>query len=248
MCFKGADEAIIGADEAIISAFKTSSKSPCHNHSRYGFFGFWRSVFKQERKQLVSIAVLAGGQSKRLGRDKAFSLVAGRPMIERILNRLRPLTDDLFISTNSPEKYKRFGLPTVADVYPNKAALGGIFSVITAARHHHVLVVACDMPFLNIDLLGYLIDLAPTADVVVPLIKPPQPETLHAIYSKKCLPAIKSRLLVNQLRIVDFYDEVSVRYVERAEIVTFDPDLHSFINMNTPEDWQKVQAMAKKLF
>ena len=66
---------------------------------------------------MVSIAILAGGQSKRIGRDKAFLEVDGSPLIERILVRVKPLTDDLFISTNSPEKYKQFGLRTVADVY-----------------------------------------------------------------------------------------------------------------------------------
>lgn len=198
-------------------------------------------------KKLVSVAVLAGGRSKRMGRDKAFLEVGGRPVIERVLARVKPLTDDLFISTNSPEKYKRFGLPMVVDVYPHKAALGGIYSVIEASRSDHVLVVACDMPFLNVDLLQYLIELAPTADVVAPLIDSPQPETLHTVYSKNCLPAIKPRLLADKLRIVGFFEDVSVRYVGREEVARFDPHFYSFINMNTPEDWQKVQAIAGRL-
>lgn len=126
-------------------------------------------------------------------------------MIERVIHRVRGLTDDLFISANEPEKYARFGLPIVADIYPDKAALGGIYSVIQAARHPHVLVVACDIPFLHVGLLQCLIGLAPTADVVIPLIKPPQPETLHAVYSKACLPAMERRLLAGQLRIIGFF-------------------------------------------
>lgn len=196
---------------------------------------------------MVSAAILAGGRSKRMGRDKAFLEIDGRPVIERIITRLQPLTDDLLISTNSPEKYEQFGLRTVADIYPNKAALGGIFSVIKAASHDHVLIVACDMPFLNVDLLRYLINLAPTAEVIIPLIESAHPETLYAVYSKNCLPAIESRLLANRLRIVDFFDEVSLRYVERDEVAKFDPHFYSFANMNTPEDWQRVQAIAKRL-
>ncbi len=130
---------------------------------------------------MVSVAVLAGGQSRRMGQDKAFLEVGGRPVIERVLAQVKPLSDDLFISANAPQKYARFGLPIVPDIYSDKAALGGLYSVIHAARHNHVLVVACDMPFLNVALLQHLIDLAPTADVVVPLIDPPQPETLHAV-------------------------------------------------------------------
>ena len=135
----------------------------------------------------------------------------------------------------------------VTDIYPGKAALGGVYSALETAHHNHVLVVACDMPFLNVDLLQYMIGLAPTADVIIPSIEPPQPEPLPAVYSKNCLPAIKSRLLANQLRIVDFFDDVSVRYVERDEVAKFDPDFYSFVNMNTPEDWRRVQAIAKKL-
>ncbi|MCL4296011.1 MAG: molybdenum cofactor guanylyltransferase [Anaerolineae bacterium] len=196
---------------------------------------------------MVSVAILAGGQSKRMGRDKAFLEVGDQPVIERVVSRVRGLTDDLFISANEPEKYACLGLPIVADIYPDKAALGGMYSVIQAARHPHVLVVACDMPFLHVGLLQYLIELAPTADVVVPLINPPQPETLHAVYSKVCLPAVERRLLADQLRIIGFFDEVSVRYLERAEVARFDPQFYSFLNMNTPEEWEKVQALAKTL-
>jgi molybdopterin-guanine dinucleotide biosynthesis protein A len=193
------------------------------------------------------VAILAGGQSKRMGQDKAFLEVGGRLVIERVKAQVESLTDDLFISANSPEKYAYLGLPVIPDIYPDKAALGGLYSVVYAARHNHVLVVACDMPFLNVALLHHLIDLAPTADAIVPLINPPQPETLHAIYSKNCLPAIEQRLLANQLRMIGFYDDVSVRYVEADEIARFDPEFHSFLNMNTPQDWQKIQTIAEAL-
>jgi molybdopterin-guanine dinucleotide biosynthesis protein A len=135
----------------------------------------------------------------------------------------------------------------VPDIYPDKAALGGIYTAIYTARYNHVLIVACDMPFLNSTLLQHLINLAAAADVVAPLINPPQPETLHAIYSKTCLPAIEARLQANQLRVIGFFDQVKVRYVERAEIAHFDPHFYAFINMNTLEDWQRVQMMAGRL-
>lgn len=192
---------------------------------------------------MISVAILAGGQSQRMGQDKAFLEVGGQTVIERVINCVRPLSDDVFISTNSPEKYHRFGLRLVADIYPGKAALGGIFSAISAARYAHVLVVACDLPLLNPRLLRYLIELAPTADVIAPLLKPPQPETTHTIYSKNCLPAIEARLAANQLRVIGFFEAVTVRYVERPQIVRFDPQLHSFINLNTPHDWEQVKKL-----
>jgi molybdopterin-guanine dinucleotide biosynthesis protein A len=182
-----------------------------------------------------------------MGQDKAFLEIGGRPVIERVLLQVEMLTDDLFIGTNSPEKYKRFGLRMVSDIYPDKAALGGIYSAIRAARYDHVLILACDMPLLNNGLLRYLIDLAGSADVVAPLIDPQQPETLHAVYSKSCLPAIEARLKANKLRIIGFFDEVSVRYVGRAEIAKFDPNFYAFVNMNTPEEWQRIKALVEKL-
>jgi molybdopterin-guanine dinucleotide biosynthesis protein A len=196
---------------------------------------------------VVSVAILAGGQSKRMGQDKAFLEVGGQMVIERVLAAVSPLSDDVFIGTNSPDQYEQFGVRLVADIYPDKAALGGIYTAIAAARHSHVLIVACDMPLLNLELLRYLTALAPTADVVVPLINPPQPETLHAVYSKACLAAIESRLLVNKLRVIGFFDEVLVRFVERNEIAKFDPDFYSFVNMNTPEEWQSVQTLLETL-
>lgn len=196
---------------------------------------------------MISVAVLAGGQSKRMGRDKAFLEVGGQTVITRVLDRVKPLTDDLFISTNAPEQYEPFGLRLVGDVYPDKAALGGIYSAIYAATHAHVLIVACDMPFLNEALLRYLISLAPAADVVTPLIAPPQPETTHAIYSKNCLPAIERRLLANQLRVIGFFEDVTVRYVSQEEVAGFDPHFYAFTNMNTPAEWERVKALAERL-
>lgn len=192
---------------------------------------------------MVSIAILAGGQSKRMGQDKAFLEVGGQLVIERVIERVQSLTDDLFINTNSPEKYAAFDLPLVADVYSHKAALGGIYTVIRAARYPSVLVVACDMPFLNPLLLQYLISLAPQADVVAPLLHPPQPETLHTVYSRNCLPAIETRLLSNQLRVIGFFNEVTVRYVNPLEIAQFDPHFYSLMNMNTPAEWQQARKL-----
>ncbi len=197
---------------------------------------------------MLSIAVLAGGQSTRMGQDKAFLEIGGQLVIERVLDQVKSLSDDLFISTNSPEKYSKFGLRMVGDVYPGKATLGGIYSAIHAARHKHVLVVACDMPFLNVELLRHLISLAPTADVIAPLIEPPHPpETTHTVYSKNCLPAIESRLRLNKLRVTGFFDDVSVRYLDRDEVSKYDPDFYSFVNVNTPQDWDKVKILADKL-
>jgi molybdopterin-guanine dinucleotide biosynthesis protein A len=204
-------------------------------------------VIRINQEVIISVAVLAGGQSERMGRDKAFIEIGGRPIIERILICVESLTDDVLISTNSPEKYSQYGLRNISDIYPNKGALGGVYSALEAATHPYVLILACDMPFLNIALLRHLINLAPTADAIVPIFKLQRPEVLHAVYGKRCLPVVKSRLLTNQLRIADFFDDLSVRYVRRDEIARFDPYFHTFFNVNTLADWQQAESIANTL-
>lgn len=180
-------------------------------------------------------------------RDKAFLEVGGQLVIERILARVKPLTDDLWLITNSPEKYRQFGHRSVPDIYPHRGALGGIYTALNAARYDYVLVVACDMPFLQVELLRHLLHLAPTAEAIIPLMEPSRPETLHAVYSQRCLPAIQTCLQARRLRVTDFFDDVSVRHVKRDEIAKFDPQFHSFININTPAEWRQAQALAAKL-
>ena len=121
------------------------------------------------------------------------------------------------------------------DRYPGTGSLGGIFSGLAAARHHWVIAVACDMPFLNLDLMSHLLSLRRDSDAVVPVLEG-RPEPTHALYSKVCLPFIEERLVAGRLKISDFYDEVRVSYVEEAEIDRLDPDHLSFFNINTRED------------
>lgn len=190
----------------------------------------------------VSVAILAGGRSRRMGQDKALLSVGGRSVIERVLDRVLPLSDDVTIITDVPGKYRHLDYRTVGDVFPGKGSLGGIYTAIHAAQYMHCVVVACDMPLLNTNLLRYLAGLAPGFDVVVPRIEE-FPETMHAVYGKGCLEPIKSRLLADQLKIIGFFEDVRVRYVERDDVSGFDPTFRSFININTPTDWERVRRM-----
>jgi molybdopterin-guanine dinucleotide biosynthesis protein A len=190
-----------------------------------------------------SVAVLAGGQSRRMGRDKAFLPVGGRPVVERVIERVAPLSDDVLLIAPADDLYRHLSARLVGDIYPGKGPLGGIYTALHAARYDHCLVVACDMPFLDTGLLRYLVGLAPGYDVVIPRVEG-FPETLHAVYGKRCLEPIQRRLLAGQLKIIGFFDEVRVRYVERDDVARFDPEFHSFMNMNTPADWERLQQLA----
>jgi molybdopterin-guanine dinucleotide biosynthesis protein A len=190
----------------------------------------------------ISSVVLAGGESSRLGIDKAFLDVKGQFLVERIIDRLRQLSEEVLIVSNEVDKYEEFEAIVISDVYPGKGSLGGIYSGLRRAGSSHCLVVACDMPFVNMSLLRYMQALAPSHDVVIPRMGE-QTEALHAIYSKGCLPFIERQLRREDLRIINFFPRVRVRYVEREEIETFDPQHLSFFNINTEADLEKAREI-----
>lgn len=190
----------------------------------------------------ISSVILAGGHSSRLGRDKAFLEVKGQALIERIIYRLEQVSEEPIIVANDVDQYEDFEAIVVNDVYPGKGALGGIYSGVRRASNSHSLVVACDMPFLNVSLLRYMRGLATPQDVVIPRVGQ-STEALHAIYSKNCLPFIERQLLEGDLRIIHFLPHVRVRYVEREEIEIYDPAHLSFFNINSEADLEKAREI-----
>ena len=188
----------------------------------------------------VTVAILAGGKSSRMGRDKSFVPFHGRPLIQVVLEHVAGLGDELLLVTNKPAEYSHLDLPMVGDVYPDHGSLGGIFTAVYYAAHPYTLVVACDMPWLNRPLLAYMISLRETAAAIVPRWQE-FPEPLHAIYSKACLEPIEENLKQQRLKITGFFDKVSVHFVERDTIARFDPEGRSFANVNTPQDLRQSQ-------
>lgn len=191
----------------------------------------------------LTCVVLAGGRSARMGHDKAFLDIGGRPMIEWVLERLAGLGQETIIVANAPERYAYLGYPIVTDLLPDRGALGGLYTGLYYAQSERVLVVGCDMPFLNRALLCYQAELSRHFDVVVPRIGEWM-EPLHSIYARACLGPIKALLDRGGYRIWDFYQDVRVRYVEAAEIERFDPQHLSFLNVNTPADLETVRQWA----
>ncbi len=190
----------------------------------------------------ITISILAGGKSSRMGRDKAFVPFNGRPLIQTIIDTLSGLGDELMIISNTPADYAQFGLPLFSDRYMDHGSLGGLHTAVYHAAHPHALIVACDMPYLNRDLLRHLISLRHEADIVVPRWTR-FPEPLHAVYSKSCLPAIEKKLSAEQLKIIRFYEEMNVRYVDREEIERVGGNGRSFANINTPQELQRMGTM-----
>jgi molybdopterin-guanine dinucleotide biosynthesis protein A len=172
--------------------------------------------------------------------------LGGRRIVERVLDAVRAVVDDVLIVTNTPALYGFLGVPMVADVYPDHGSLGGIFSGLRAVSGDAAFTVACDMPFLHPDVARLVISRAGEGDVVIPRVGE-QLETMHALYAKACLPHIERRLRAGQLKIVGFFEDVRVVEVDEVEVARVRPAEVVFMNVNTPDELARARALAARL-
>lgn len=179
-------------------------------------------------------AILVGGQSRRMGRDKSLLPVAGIPLVERVAACLASCLGEVILVGDRPERFASLGLPVVPDLHPG-SALGGIHAALCYARGRGVFVAPCDLPFPSTPLLHHLLSLAPGYDVVVPR-SPQGLEPLFAYYGPGCLAPVEELLARGNYRILDFYPRVRTLEVDLAGIPSLAPDGRAFLNINTPED------------
>jgi molybdopterin-guanine dinucleotide biosynthesis protein A len=190
----------------------------------------------------VTGIILAGGQSRRMGRDKAFLPFGRGVLIERVIEVIQQVTSDLILITNSPEQYQRFGLPMFTDVIPDAGSLGGIYTGLVSAKTPHGLCLACDMPFVKPDFLRLLCDTAAEADVVIPR-NADDFQPLCAVYSQACQAPIQQKIAAGRLKITGFFGQVHVRIIDGALLAHYDPYDVMFFNANTPEEYVKAQQL-----
>lgn len=198
----------------------------------------------------LTVAIIAGGKSSRMGTDKSFVRLAGKPLIEHLLARITDLgQDETILITNRPDAYRHLGLTMHSDVIPEKGSLGGIYTAIYHSATPYTLAIGCDMPFVSPALLRFMIGLidAPDGpfDVIVPRVEN-YPEGLHAVYGKTCLEPIRERIDADRLNVIGFYPKVRARYIDEPEYTPFDPRGLSFFNVNTPEELEQAQRIAQE--
>ena len=182
-----------------------------------------------------------------MGEDKALKTFLGRPLIQRVIERLSPLAAELLVTTNRPDDYRFLGVPLVPDLKPGRGALGGLYTAIASASHPIVAVAACDMPFASASLLeaaSRLLD-EEAADVVIPKSQEGY-EPLHAVYRRAtCFPAIEAAIDADQWKVIAWFPQVKVRVLTPEEIKVHDPSGLAFWNVNTPEEFSKAEELAK---
>lgn len=188
--------------------------------------------------------VLTGGQSRRMGRDKALLELAGQPLVLRTLERVRPVVAEVAL-VGAPERYAHLGVPTLADCQPSRGPLGGIVTALAVSRHDWNLVVACDLPYVETRFLEFLLEQAttsPEADAVIPQTRDNW-QPLCAAYHRRCLPVFERVLAEGNPKIARAFSEVRVRAITAEELEQFAFTERMFKNMNTPEDYQEAQRL-----
>ncbi|MBN1934694.1 MAG: molybdenum cofactor guanylyltransferase [Anaerolineae bacterium] len=191
----------------------------------------------------ISGIILAGGKSSRLGQNKALIEFEGKPIVQHVVDVLRPLVDEIVLATNTPESFAFLKLRMVADLYAETGALGGLHAGLSAIQSEYGLVVGCDMPFLNTALLQHMLLHTTGYDIVMPHIDDYY-EPLHAIYARRCLAVIEHSIQSGQRRLLSFVSQMNVRYIKGDEIDRFDPQRLAFFNLNSPDDLKRMYEIA----
>lgn len=195
---------------------------------------------------MLTVCIQAGGQSSRMGEDKALKIFLGRPLIQRVADRLTPIADEIIVTTNRPDDYRFLNLRLFSDIKPERGALGGLYTAIASATQPIVAVVACDMPFASPRLIEAMSRLLveEEADVVIAKSEGGY-EPLHAVYRREaCLPAIEKSIDADQWKVIAWFPQVKVRVLTMDEIKSADPKGLVFWNVNTPEEFAKAEKLA----
>ena len=195
---------------------------------------------------MLTVCIQAGGQSSRMGEDKALKPFLKRPLIQRVIERLSPIADELIVTTNRPEDYAFLDLRLVSDLIPDRGALGGLYTAIASATHPFVAVVACDMPFANARLIEGMSRLMVQQEADVVIAKSDGGyEPIHAVYRREtCLPAIEKAINADKWKVIAWFPQVNVYELSEEELNSLDPDGLAFWNVNTPEEFAEAERIA----
>jgi molybdopterin-guanine dinucleotide biosynthesis protein A len=197
---------------------------------------------------MLTVVIQAGGQSSRMGEDNALKPFLGRPLIQRVIERISPIADEIIVTTNRPVDYEFLNLRLVSDLKPDRGSLGGLYTAIASASHPLVAVVACDMPFASTKLLetGTSLLVKEEADVVLAKTEEGY-EPFHAVYRRAtCLPAIEAAIDADKWKVIAWFPQVKVRELSPDEVRACDPSGLCFWNVNTPEEFEKAEQIARQ--
>ncbi len=184
---------------------------------------------------------VAGGRSRRMGREKALLPWGETDLLGHALYRLREMCRTVAILSGSTHRFEDRGVPVRPDLEMDAGPLGGVLTGLTILEADLGLFLAVDLPLVTVELLRHLVTLAEGHDAVVP-ISPGGPEPLCAVYARSCAEPIRARIDRGQLKMTSFWPDVRVRRVEATEVARFGDPERLFLNVNTAADYERALA------
>ncbi len=191
----------------------------------------------------TAAAILTGGHSRRMGRDKARLPFGSTPLIERVIAAAAPVADELLLITRQASDFADLGLPTHADLHPDLGPLGGLYTALKKSSSNILLLLSCDLPFITSDFLRFLTQQLGDYQAAIPhSAQGTQP--LCAAYTPACMPAVETAITANRLSIRALQNNLHVRILTADQWRHLDSQQHLFININTPADYERAQQIA----
>lgn len=188
---------------------------------------------------MLTGAILAGGQSRRFGSNKALVTVDGVRLIDRVIDSIAMVCEPIMLIANDLKPYYDVRAALVQDFIPHQGPLGAIYTALLFSPHEWVFVKATDMPYINLEIIRKMQALAAGWDGVAPVLAD-KFEPLFALYNRRCLPAIADILQGEERKVTSFYGKVKIRALEEDQWRAIDEEGRSFLNINTIEDWEKL--------
>ncbi len=195
----------------------------------------------------ISGVLLAGGKSRRMGKDKRILILDGETLLNRALGVLVQVFQEVIVVLGEEEfAIDYHTVRVVHDIIPNCAAAGGLFTGLSYATNPNIFVVACDMPFLDPVVIQHMASLSGTFDMTLAELTQGIQMT-HGIYSKRCLSVLEKMVKGGDLRLQDLLKDssLSLRKVPEVEITPVDPQLLSFMNLNSPADLELARKITR---
>lgn len=191
----------------------------------------------------MSAIILAGGKSSRMGEEDKPFLPFGptKTIIESIIETLSRLFSEIIIVTRRPLDYQGLMVSRIVEDIYHAGPLGGLHAGLFHASSRYSFVLACDMPFINLQLVDYMLREA-QKDLLIPVIQG-ELEPLHAVYQKSCLPAIETQIQARRFQVISFFPQVTVEYLPQNIAQEWDPHLLSFFNINTRADYERAMEL-----
>jgi molybdopterin-guanine dinucleotide biosynthesis protein A len=200
-----------------------------------------------------SAVILAGGFSRRFGKDKGLVVLAGKPLVLHVIDRVSKVVDEVLVVVSSKDQKKKFEIilgekaNLLIDKNDSQTPLVGAITGLESAKDEYSLLLPCDTPLISIQIVQFLLDMCINRSAVIPRWPSGYIEPLQAVYhTRSALTAAKTSLAQGNMNMRSMIDNLrGVRYVSTMVLEQLEPDLLTFFNINTPQDLKKAESILK---